>query len=113
MAGPQRSARGRPFPISEIASPARIPRLPSAVSPPLVNHLILENYEPRPVRRRNRRAAGLAAWSVETRGRAEQQATRRQYLCRAIFQYRDAVDVVGENRRHWVLQASSGYFLAW
>jgi hypothetical protein len=46
-------------------------------------------------------AAGLAAWSAETRGRREQLANRRQYLCRAIFQYRDAVDVVGDNRRPW------------
>src|ERR1700674_4327633 len=46
-------------------------------------------------------AAGLAAWSAETRGHREQLANRQQYLCRAIFQYRDAVDVVGDNRRPW------------
>ncbi len=40
------------------------------------------------------------------------RANRRQCLCRAIFQYRDAVDVVGDNRRHWS-STSSGYFRAW
>src|SRR5712664_4000129 len=37
--------------------------------------------------------AGLAAPSTETRGRREQRANRRQYLCRAIFQYRGAGDM--------------------
>ena len=42
-------------------------------------------------------AAGLAAGSAETRMVFRCRANRRQYLCRAIFQYRGAADVVGEN----------------
>jgi hypothetical protein len=42
-------------------------------------------------------AAGLATGSVETRRVFGYRANRRQYLCRAIFQYRNAADVVGEN----------------
>jgi hypothetical protein len=42
-------------------------------------------------------AAGLASGSVETRKACRCRANRRQYLCRAIFQYRNAADGVGEN----------------
>ena len=45
------------------------------------------------------RAAGLATGSAETRRVLLDRANRRQYLCRAIFQYRSAADGVGENRR--------------
>jgi hypothetical protein len=41
--------------------------------------------------------AGLAAGSAETRRVFRYRANRRQYLCRAIFQYRSAADGVGEN----------------
>src|SRR4029077_17443489 len=44
-------------------------------------------------------AAGLATGSAETRRVLQDRANRRQYLCRAIFQYRNAADVVGENSR--------------
>jgi hypothetical protein len=40
---------------------------------------------------------GLATGSAETRSVFEDSANRRQYLCRAIFQYRSAADGVGEN----------------
>ena len=42
-------------------------------------------------------AAGLASGSAETRRARRCRANRRQYLCRAIFQYRNAADGVGEN----------------
>src|SRR5271169_4808947 len=42
-------------------------------------------------------AAGLASGSAETRRACRCRANRRQYLCRAIFQYRNAADGVGEN----------------
>jgi len=42
-------------------------------------------------------AAGLATRSAETRRAFQFRANLRQYLCRAIFQYRSAADVVGEN----------------
>jgi hypothetical protein len=42
-------------------------------------------------------AAGLATGSAETRKVFRYRANRRQYLCRAIFQYRSAANVVGEN----------------
>src|SRR6266404_4034927 len=42
-------------------------------------------------------AAGLASGSAETRRGCGCRANRRQYLCRAIFQYRSAADGVGEN----------------
>ena len=42
-------------------------------------------------------AAGLATGSAETRRVFQDRANRRQYLCRAIFQYRSAADGVGEN----------------
>src|SRR5712671_5033467 len=42
-------------------------------------------------------AAGLATGSAETRRVFRYRANRRQYLCRAIFQYRGAADGVGEN----------------
>ena len=42
-------------------------------------------------------AAGLATGSAETRRVLQDRAKRRQYLCRAIFQYRSAADGVGEN----------------
>jgi hypothetical protein len=42
-------------------------------------------------------AAGLATGSAERRMMFEDSAYRRQYLCRAIFQYRSAADGVGEN----------------
>src|SRR6266478_2890246 len=42
-------------------------------------------------------AAGLATGSAETRRVFRYRASRRQYLCRAIFQYRGAADGVGEN----------------
>jgi hypothetical protein len=42
-------------------------------------------------------AAGLATGSAETRRVFRYRANRPQYLCRAIFQYRSAADVVGEN----------------
>src|SRR4029077_19370766 len=42
-------------------------------------------------------AAGLATGSAETRRVLQDRANRRQYLCRAIFQYRNAADGVGEN----------------
>jgi len=42
-------------------------------------------------------AAGLATRSAETRRLGQDRANRRQYLCRAIFQYRSAADGVGEN----------------
>jgi hypothetical protein len=42
-------------------------------------------------------AAGLATGSAETRRVFRYHANRRQYLCRARFQYRSAADVVGEN----------------
>src|SRR5580704_12019636 len=42
-------------------------------------------------------AAGLATGSAETRRVFRYRANRRQYLCRAIFQYRSAADGVGEN----------------
>ena len=35
--------------------------------------------------------------SAETRRAFQDRANRRQYLCRAIFQYRSAADGVGEN----------------
>jgi hypothetical protein len=41
--------------------------------------------------------AGLATGSAERRMVFEDSAYRRQYLCRAIFQYRSAADGVGEN----------------
>src|SRR5467141_1607056 len=41
-------------------------------------------------------AAGLATGSAETHRVFQDRANRRQYLCRAIFQYRSAVDGVGE-----------------
>src|SRR6266566_3754952 len=37
-------------------------------------------------------AAGLATGSAETRRMGQDRANRRQYLCRAIFQYRSAAD---------------------
>ena len=40
---------------------------------------------------------GLATGSAETRRVLQDRANRRQYLCRAIFQYRSAADGVGEN----------------
>src|SRR5262245_52838259 len=40
---------------------------------------------------------GLATGSAETRRVFQDRANRRQYLCRAIFQYRSAADGVGEN----------------
>src|ERR1700731_3046462 len=39
-------------------------------------------------------AAGLATGSAETRRVFRYRANRQQYLCRAIFQYRSAADVV-------------------
>src|SRR3984893_1979292 len=42
-------------------------------------------------------AAGLATGSAETRRVFKDRANRRQYLCRAIFQYRSAADGIGEN----------------
>src|SRR4029077_16073828 len=42
-------------------------------------------------------AAGLATGSAETCRVSQDRANRRQYLCRAIFQYRSAADGVGEN----------------
>ena len=42
-------------------------------------------------------AAGLATGSAETRKVFQDGANRREYLCRAIFQYRSAADGVGEN----------------
>src|SRR5271169_4117739 len=42
-------------------------------------------------------AAGLASGSAETRRACRCRANRRHYLCRAIFQYRNAADGVGEN----------------
>ena len=42
-------------------------------------------------------AAGLATGSAETRRVLQDRANRRQYLCRAIFQYRSAADGVGVN----------------
>jgi hypothetical protein len=42
-------------------------------------------------------ATGLATGSAETRKVFRYHADRRQYLCRAIFQYRSAADGVGEN----------------
>ena len=42
-------------------------------------------------------AAGLATGSAETRRVLQDRANRRQYLCRATFQYRSAADGVGEN----------------
>jgi len=42
-------------------------------------------------------AAGLTTGSAETRRVLQDHANRRQYLCRAIFQYRSAADGVGEN----------------
>src|SRR5260221_9107360 len=43
-------------------------------------------------------AAGLATGSAETRRVFRYHAKRRQYLCRAIFQYRSAADGVGDHR---------------
>src|SRR4029077_8549189 len=40
---------------------------------------------------------GLATRSAEARRALQDRANRRQYLCRAIFQYRSAADGVGEN----------------
>src|SRR6202047_3949284 len=40
-------------------------------------------------------AAGLTTGSAETRRVLQDHANRRQYLCRAIFQYRNAADGVG------------------
>ena len=40
---------------------------------------------------------GLVTGSAETRRVFQDSANRRQYLCRAIFQYRSAADGVGEN----------------
>jgi hypothetical protein len=42
-------------------------------------------------------AAGLATGSAETRRVCRYRGKRRQYLCRAIFQYRSAADGVGGN----------------
>src|SRR5215475_12906076 len=42
-------------------------------------------------------AAGLATGSAETRRVFRYRSNRRQYLCRAIFQYRSAADGVGGN----------------
>jgi|SRR6516165_9802216 hypothetical protein len=42
-------------------------------------------------------AAGLATWSAETRRVCRYRTKRRQYLCRAIFQYRSAADGGGES----------------
>ena len=42
-------------------------------------------------------AAGLTTGSAETRRVFRYRSNRRQYLCRAIFQYRSAADVVGGN----------------
>ena len=42
-------------------------------------------------------AAGLATGSAETRRVFRYRANRRQYLCRTLFQYRSAADVVLEN----------------
>src|SRR5262249_5558907 len=42
-------------------------------------------------------AAGLATGSAATRRVMRDRTNRRQYLCRAIFQYRSAASVVGEN----------------
>ena len=42
-------------------------------------------------------AAGLASGSAETRRLFRYRSTRRQYLCRAIFQYRSAADGVSGN----------------
>jgi len=44
-------------------------------------------------------AAGLATRSAETRRLFRYRSNRRQYLCRAIFQYRSAADVGGENAK--------------
>ena len=45
--------------------------------------------------------AGVGGWFGDAVGRDAQgfpiRANLRQYLCRAIFQYRSAADVVGEN----------------
>jgi hypothetical protein len=43
-------------------------------------------------------AAGLATGSAETRRVFQDRANRRQYLCRAMFQYRSAAD---GGRREW------------
>jgi hypothetical protein len=43
------------------------------------------------------RAAGLATGSAETRRVFQVSANQRQYLCRTLFQYRSAVDGLGEN----------------
>jgi hypothetical protein len=42
-------------------------------------------------------AAAVAARSAETRKVFRYRSNRWQYLCRAIFQYRSAADVGGEN----------------
>ena len=44
------------------------------------------------------RGCALAARSAETRRGCRDRANRRYYLCRAIFQYRSAGDVIGQRR---------------
>src|SRR6516225_9562852 len=68
--------------------------LPPAESPSL-SPCCVEGREPRLSARLY--AAGLATGSAETRRVFQDRAYRRQYLCRAIFQYRSATDGVGEN----------------
>ena len=77
------------FPFAE--GPRVRIRLPPAESPSLSRSC----REPRLSARLC--AAGLVTGSAETRRVFHDRANRRQYLCRAIFQYRSAADGVGEN----------------
>src|SRR5712671_2407388 len=70
-------------------------RLPPAERVCLSPRAAVEGREPRLSARLC--AVGLATGSAETRRLLQDRANRRQYLCRAIFQYRSAADGVGEN----------------
>jgi hypothetical protein len=71
--------------------------VPSSRESVSLPHPLFEGREPRLSARVC--AAGLASGSAETRGAFRYRANWRQYLCRAIFQYRSAADVVARMPR--------------
>src|ERR1700730_15349245 len=81
----------REFGISETSSQLTLPSCRESVSRP----------HPRSRVETPAFRAGVRGWFGDAVGRDAQgfpiRANLRQYLCRAIFQYRSAADVVGEN----------------